>query len=134
VANGHRSRRVSAKNSIGRFVDMDRQADHLDLVTTHVTTPSPHSLVANEYVRVFLAPLTKYVPPSHDNIVKLLQEFLTPLINCARKMFQAAKKRMGQLPFMQLVTYMWNEKHANKSYASVVVRDADLAHFQLKGV
>jgi len=47
-----------------------------------VMTLSPHFLAANQYVRAFLAPLSKYVPPSHDTVVKLLLEIYTHLINC----------------------------------------------------
>jgi len=127
VACGNRSKRLNPDNSFDRFVNKDRRADNLRFVTMQVMTLSPHSLAANQYVRAFLAPLTKYVPPSHDTVVKLLLEIYTHLINCVRTKFQAAKKRMRGLTFIHVVTDFWTDKHTTNSYASVVVRYVDPA-------
>jgi len=131
VAGGNRSKRLNPDNSIDRFVNNYRRADNLRFVTMQVMTLSPHSLAANQYVRVFLAPLTKYVPPSHDTVVKLLLEISTHLINCVRAKFQAAKKRMRGIPFIHVVTELWTDKHTTNSYTSVVVRYVDPADCEM---
>jgi len=127
VASGNRSKCLNPDNSIDWFVNKDRRADNLRFFTMQVMTLSPHSLSANQYVRAFLAPLTKYVPPSHDTVVKLLLEIYTRLINCVRTKFHAAKKKMRKLSFIHVVTGLWTDKHTTWSYASVVVRNVDPA-------
>ena len=127
VAGGNRSKRLNPDNSIDRFFNKDRRADNLRFVTMQVMTLSPHSLAANHYVWAFLAPITKYVPLSHDTVVEMLLEIDTHLINCVRTKFQAAKKRMRGIPFTHIVTDLWTDKHNTKSYASVLVRYVDPA-------
>ena len=127
VAGGNRSKRLNPDNFIDRFVNKDRRSDNLRFVTMQVMTLSSHSLAANQYVRAFLAPITKYVSPSHDTVVKLLLEIYTHLISCVRTKLQAAEKRIRGLPFIHVVTNLWTDKHTTKSYASVVIRYVDPA-------